>query len=333
MQQCQEKIHQLSYILDSYKIPAVCSGLLEIGQIDRFQLTVGNNFRFNKLNSISRELMLGMKSYSLPTYSINNGFVNIDLINRKLFIPTLTLAHSIKNKPFNNEIVPAYIGLSQTGEPIVFDITKNPHLLIGGATGSGKSTLLHNLIFNILKYSEAELLIIDTKGVEFNSYTTLNKRATVINTINDSREVLNYLIYTMEKRFNILKNDPNKLFKPIIFLIDEFADLIMQFQSKDLNILLCRILQKCRAANIYGILATQRPSFDILTGNIKANFPARISLKTASSVDSKVIINKHGAENLNIGQGLITNYKFNLNKIHIFYSNISDINEALETSA
>jgi len=230
--------------------------------------------------------------------------------------------------------VPMYLGSSVNGQDMWVDMAKNPHLLIAGCTGSGKSTLLQVIMANALRLPGVKICIVDSKNVEFKDYDrfdNINVATDYISAIN----LLSILIDEMEFRYKLMNTKeissssygPNsEEFPHILFIIDEFADLIMQDDSKVFYNRLCRLAQKSRAAGIYCILATQRPSVDVLRGSIKANFPARISCQVASGVDSKVILDTGGAELLaGCGDAIIKNYNNNYQRFQVAYTTPEEV--------
>lgn len=323
--------------LKSYAINAKCVHLSNEGCVDTFYVQILDGFRINKLTSLSKELMLMLKAQMVPIFNIIPGsqLIKIEVIGEKIATSSLCTSF-VHNEYFGFDNLTLKIGNSFKNTPLFFDLDKNPHMLIGGSTGSGKSSLLHNIITNLLLRTAADIYIIDTKGVEFQHYLNLGKRVCLANSYKDFIKILEYLIHIMELRFDLLKNNPdinpinNSYFSPITLIIDEFADLIMYDEHSKAEKLLCRLAQKCRAASIFCILATQRPSADIITGLIKANFPARIACKTASKIDSRIILDRNGAENLgNIGEAIINNYKYEFERFKIYYSPISEIKKIL----
>jgi len=192
-------------------------------------------------------------------------------------------------------------------------IHKNPHLIVAGSTGSGKSTLLHNIIsgaiyLNLCNARSINIHLIDPKRVEFSFYNTISN-VNIVNNYSDTIVLFRQLVKSMEETYKQLEQIGMKsvencyhLFRQNLIVIDEMADLSMQDEDKTLHNLIVTIAQKGRAAGFYIVLATQRPSVDVLPGIIKANFPARIACKTATKTDSKVVLDKHGAESL-MGRG------------------------------
>jgi len=187
--------------------------------------------------------------------------------------------------------------------------------LIGGTTGSGKSVLLHSFILSLLG-SDAVLHLVDPKMVEFGAYDKLESVKSIVHSAEEAGEVIEEVRSLMEARFVCLHKsgtrnvidynkrvDNRNRMRPVVVVVDEWADIVLQ--DKDIQKTLCLVAQKGRAAGISIILATQRPSCRVISGLIKANFPGRIALKVASAVDSRVILDRNGAEKItDIGTGL-----------------------------
>lgn len=215
----------------------------------------------------------------------------------------------------------AALGMDVGGNPIHFDISKMPHLLIAGTTGSGKSICINCIILSILykaKPEEVKLILIDPKKVEFNMYKNIpHLYCPIVSEPKKAAGALSSAVAEMERRFELIEqagvrdigsynavaeSDPELEFMPhMVIIIDELADLMMTARD-EVETSICRIAQKARAAGIHMILGTQRPSVDVITGLIKANVPSRIACTVMSQVDSRTIIDVAGAENL-IGRG------------------------------
>ncbi len=225
--------------------------------------------------------------------------------------------------------IPIMLGQTVSGDNVVCDLTKMPHCIIAGATGSGKSVCINSIVMSILmtaRPDEVRLLLVDPKKVELSSYANLpHMIAPVITEAHGAYAALNWLVKEMADRYEMLKRlklrnitgfnhrryNPEKEAEMemqiprkmpyIVAIIDEFADLMMA-SSSDLETPIARIAQMARAVGIHLILATQRPSREVITGLIKANFPSRISFKVASRVNSQIILDENGAESL-LGNG------------------------------
>ncbi len=221
------------------------------------------------------------------------------------------------------------LGKTVTGEDVLCDLTKMPHCLIAGATGSGKSVCINTILMSILMNltpDEVRLILIDPKKVELTPFSHLpHLIAPVITEAKDAYGALQWLVKEMQFRYEVFKRlgvrnvaafnqrkvdkdfeatlelqVPEKMFF-IVCIIDEFADLMMT-SSADLETPIARIAQMARAVGIHLILATQRPSREVITGLIKANFPTRISFKVSSRINSQIILDDNGAESL-LGNG------------------------------
>ena len=208
-------------------------------------------------------------------------------------------------------ILPILLGVNIKAEPIFADLTKMPHLLVGGTTGSGKSVGLNTFILSLIlakRSSELKLILIDPKKIEFSIYNNQEYLyCPVVTENNEAIDVLSHLTTLMDERYTLFSkkfcknledyNQKSTQKLPyIVCVIDEFADLV-SVNSKVQNDVV-RLAQKARAAGIHLILATQRPSVDVVSGVLKANFPTRLAYKVASSTDSRTILDQTGAENL-----------------------------------
>lgn len=211
--------------------------------------------------------------------------------------------------------LPICLGADIKGVPLFADLAKMPHLLIGGTTGSGKSVGLNTFILSLVaakKPSDVKFVMIDPKKIEFSIYNDKKYlMGPVITESNDAVKVLSLLAKEMDNRYekfaeNMVKNlaeyneNGDGHLPYIVCVIDEFADLMATDKEVEKDVM--RLAQKARAAGIHLLLATQRPSVDVVTGVLKANFPTRLAYKVASRVDSQTIIDMPGAENL-IGRG------------------------------
>lgn len=264
--------------------------------------------------------------------------------------------HNMKKKPQ----IPIFLGKSVSGGIVISDLSKMPHCLIAGATGSGKSVCINTIVMSILMTSspeEVKLLMIDPKKVELTQYSELpHMIAPVITEAHGAYAALQWLVKEMQNRYELLKqlglrnitafnkrkiNEelessigitiPEKM-SMIVAIIDEFADLMM-VSSSDLETPIARIAQMARAVGIHLILATQRPSREVITGIIKANFPCRIAFKVSSRINSQIILDEIGAENL-LGCGdllFLPPGTAQLIRAQGSYISDEDINKTLET--
>ena len=293
--------------------------------------------RIAKIRNLESDIMLSLKATGIRIIAPipGKGTIGIEVPNEK---PQIVSMHSvIASKKFQEEekyVLPVALGRTITNEVFMFDLAKTPHLLVAGATGQGKSVGLNAIITSLLykKHpSELKFVLIDPKSVEFSIYAALEKhymakmpdQDDII--ITDSTKViqtLNSLVIEMEDRYKLLKSahcrniveynekfvnrqlnlEKGHRFLPyIVIVIDEFGDFKM-VAGKEVETPIARIGQKGRAAGMHMILATQRPSVDIITGVIKANAPSRIAFRVLSMVDSRTILDAPGANQL-VGKG------------------------------
>jgi S-DNA-T family DNA segregation ATPase FtsK/SpoIIIE len=223
--------------------------------------------------------------------------------------------------------IPILLGKTVSGDNVITDLTRMPHCLIAGATGSGKSVCINTIVMSILMNAspnDVKLILIDPKKVELTQYSSLpHMIAPVVTEPNGAYAAMQWLVREMKHRYDILKysqtrnilafnSRKNKQIKDapfeipehlplIVTIIDEFADLMM-VSSSDLETPIARIAQMARAVGIHLVLATQRPSREVITGIIKANFPSRVAFKVASRINSQIILDENGAESL-LGNG------------------------------
>ncbi len=290
-----------------------------------YEISLEPGTKISKLKNLEDniKLALGVKDIRMQTPIIGKTLVGIDVPNKqKRLVSFRDVYYGSKyaNSDLNFDYkkgVNIYFGQDAYGQPLYFDLTKAPHLLVAGSTGSGKSVAMNSILASILMDNSPEkvkLLLIDPKMVEFTPFHAMPHLITPI--ITDTTKVnfaLELVIEEMEKRYKLMSekfvrnigeyNDkfPNNKLPYIVVVIEELADLMIT-SSKVIEQSIIRITQKARAAGIHMIIATQRPSVDIITGLIKANVPSRVAFTVASNVDSRTILDQTGAEKL-IGEG------------------------------
>lgn len=312
------KYHPVDYankILQSFNLTARCINFKQVRNISIFDLKLPPGAKVRELRAYSEELALALRSKTLPLFRLDpiQGIVKMELVNTDSSRLDLLPNFLKKKLPAGN--LPFYLGNATTGKDIWLDLVKCPHMIVAGATCSGKSTFLHTLIANAVCFNNVMIHILDTKNVEYNNYSEVFPQ---IKTFTDYDTIYYYmeaLIGEMEHRYDFIQRHPEKIehIPYLLLVIDEFADLIMQDRNKAFYKYLCMLSQKCRAARIHIVLATQRPSVEILSGAIKSNYPTRIAFRTASSVDSRIILDANGAELLaGNGDGLIRSYEHSL---------------------
>lgn len=287
-----------------------------------YELQPAPGIKLSKIVSLSDNISLSLASSDIRIEAPIPGksVVGIEVPNNKK--DNVLLKEIILSEAYTelDSKIPLALGKDVSGQAIVSTIDKMPHLLIAGATGSGKSVCINTIIMSILYKSSPEdvkLLLIDPKVVELNIYNGIPHL--LIPVVTDAKKAafaLNWAVEEMEKRYKLfaennvrdIKSYNNKLdanneekLPMIVIIIDELADLMM-VAAQEIEDYICRLAQMARAAGMYLIVATQRPSVDVITGTIKANIPSRISFAVSSQIDSRTILDMGGAEKL-LGKG------------------------------
>lgn len=275
--------------------------------------------KINRVVSLSDDLALALKAQSVRVSPIpGRAVLGIEVPNKQR--ETVSLREILSSEGFQKSRSKLTLGLGKeiAGSPIIADLSRMPHLLVAGATGSGKSVSINSMIMSILYKAaptEVKMLMVDPKLIELSAYEHIpHLISPVITSPKEAAEALKKMVIEMERRyrflaersarniesFNLQAKDEEQL-PYIIIIIDELADLMFTAPN-DVEDSIARLAQMGRASGIHLILATQRPSVDVITGIIKANFPARIAFQVSSKVDSRTILDGHGAEQL-LGRG------------------------------
>ncbi len=297
--------------------------------VTTFEYEPAVGVKLNKIVNLVDDLTLAMRTISLRIIAPIPGkpVVGIEVPNvRRKIVKFKEIATSLDFLSTDNNL-PLCLGKGTHGEPVSIGLDKMPHLLIAGATGTGKSVALNTMICSLLYKltpKQVRLILVDPKGVELSSYSGIPHLITpVVTDVKVVIDTLAWIVQEMKNRYKLfterrvkhivdynnkakIKNSQsgNKYEKIpyIVVVIDELADLMMMSSSSNVEAALSKIAQMARAAGIHLILATQRPSSDVLTGTIKANFPARLTFKVSSKIDSRTIVDTNGAESL-LGNG------------------------------
>jgi S-DNA-T family DNA segregation ATPase FtsK/SpoIIIE len=275
--------------------------------------------KINKVVSLSDDLTLGLKAQNIRVSPIpGKATIGIEVPNRQREVVSLREIVTSENFKKGHSKLTLALGKDIFGNPVVADLAKMPHLLVAGATGAGKSVSINSMVMSILYKagpSEVKMLMIDPKLLELSMYEDIpHLLSPVITNPKKAAEALRKMVFEMERRyrllaekgsrniesFNLQASEEDKLPYIIVF-IDELADLMFA-SSNEVEDSITRLAQMARAAGIHLIIATQRPSVDVITGLIKANFPARISFQVFSKIDSRTILDTQGAEQL-LGKG------------------------------
>lgn len=314
----------LRVTLEEFNIQAEVTGIRKGPVITMFEILPAPGVKLAKITNLADNIALRLAASSVRIVAPIPGkhAVGIEIPNKRRNI--VSFAELIMEKEFTSSEhqIPVALGKDIPGDAQIVDLTKTPHLLIAGATGSGKSVCVNSIICSILYRrtpDEVKMILIDPKIVELKFYNDIPHLLTpVITDPKKAFQALQYCLYEMERRYSLLdslqvrdvssynekikaRNLAAEKLPYIVVLIDEFADL-MQTTGKELESTVARLAAMSRAVGIHIVLATQRPSTDVITGLIKANIPSRIAFMVASKVDSRIIIDAIGAEKL-LGRG------------------------------
>ncbi|GAB6182936.1 DNA translocase FtsK [Thermodesulfovibrio hydrogeniphilus] len=287
--------------------------------VTMYEFEPASGIKLSKIVTLSDDLALTLKAQSIRIYPIpGKSTIGIEVPNRKREVVWLgeIIASDVYQKSISH--LTLALGKDIYGNPVVTDLAKMPHLLVAGATGSGKSVCLNTMILSLLYKATPDnvrLILIDPKMLELSSYENIpHLMSPVITDPKEASDALKKVIVEMERRYKHLASrgfrniqsynqsvsDEEKM-PYVVVIIDEFADLMFTAPT-DVEQAVTRIAQMARASGIHLVIATQRPSVDVITGIIKANFPARIAFQVSSRIDSRTILDTQGAEKL-LGMG------------------------------
>ena len=290
--------------------------------VSTFEFKPAANVKVSKILNLQDDLAMALSAETIRIQAPIPGkdVVGIEIPNER--VDTIYLRELLDDKLFKDSASPLTIALGKdiVGKPFITDLKKLPHLLIAGTTGSGKSVGINAMILSLLYKNSPDqlrLLMIDPKMLEFSIYNDIPHLLTpVITKPKQAIVSLNNMVNEMERRYELMaesrtknienynekvKREGGEHFPYIVVIIDELADLMMT-SGKDVELSIARLAQKSRACGIHLIIATQRPSVDVVTGLIKANLPSRISYRVGQKIDSKIILDQMGAESL-LGRG------------------------------
>ncbi len=317
-----EKILALEETLASFGIEAKVVGVERGPRVTRFEIVPPPGIRINRITNLADNIALSLAALDVRVEAPvpGKGVVGIEVPNRELVL--VELREIIESDAFRKSKSPLTFALGRdiTGHPRCADLSRMPHLLIAGATNSGKSVCINTLLCSILMRAtpqQVKLLLVDPKRVELSLFQHIpHLIAPVAYDAKHAAGLLRWAIREMEQRYEMFAdkgvrnivgfNEQSRLEKLeelpyIVIIIDELADLMMQ-AAAEFEASICRIAQLARATGIHLVVATQRPSVNVITGTIKANIPSRIAFAVASQVDSRTILDMNGAERL-VGQG------------------------------
>lgn len=325
LEEMQQGANLLLKTLESFGIKAEVTNIVRGPAVTRYELLPAAGVRISKIEGLEKDIKLRMAAESIRMEAPIPGKTAIgievpnsakSMVTMREIIDTDTYREGSKKSKIS-----VALGKDITGKIITADIAKMPHLLVAGTTGSGKSVCLNSMIISILYNAtpdEVKLVMIDPKAVEFTVYNGIAHLATPV--VSDKRKAagaLGWAVSEMEKRYKLftengvrdikgfnklcsVKKDMEKMHQIVIF-IDELSDLMMT-SPKEVEDSICRLAQMARAAGIHLVVATQSPRVDVITGLIKANIPSRIALKVSQQTESRIILDRGGAEKL-LGNG------------------------------
>ena len=320
--------------LESFNIEAQIIGIVRGPSVTRFELSIPRGIKLSRITALSDDIALSLGAANVRIAPIPDKVaVGIEVPNKT--VNTVYIRECIASPAFTNarSRLSFAVGKDITGKPVIGDIAKMPHMLIAGTTGSGKSVCINSMLISILYKStpeEVRLIMVDPKMVELGNYNGIPHL--LIPVVTDPKKAagaLNWAVGEMERRYKLFADhqvrnlvgyndlmraekakaeqeeggtpEQYQVLPQIVIVIDELADLMM-VAAKEVETSICRIAQKARAAGMHLVVATQRPSADVITGIMKANIPSRIAFAVASQIESRIILDTTGAEKL-IGKG------------------------------
>lgn len=316
----EEHKAQLDDAFYHFNVPAKVENVVVGPSVTRFELSVEKGVKVSRITNLQDDIKMALaaKDIRIEAPIPGTSLVGVEVPNVETRNVNLSEVLFSKKMKFAESKLTVALGARINNEPMIMDLAKMPHGLIAGATGSGKSVCINSILVSLLyrnNPNELKLLLIDPKMVELAPYNDLpHLIAPVITDVKAATESLKWVVEEMERRYKIFadihvrnitaynqKVSYVERLPKIIIVIDELADLMMM-SPQDVEHAIARIAQKARAAGIHMILATQRPSVNVITGLIKANVPTRIAFMVSSAVDSRTIIDSGGAEKL-LGNG------------------------------
>jgi len=313
---------KLEETLKSFRLDAKVTNICRGPVVTRYEVVPAAGVRVSKISSLTDDIALNLAAQSIRIEAPIPGkaAVGIEVPNSE--VSHVYLKELVDSKEFRNgtSFLDFSLGKDIAGKKIFADIAQMPHLLVAGATGSGKSVCINSIIMSILYNATPEdvrMIMIDPKVVELSVFNNIpHLLVPVVTDPRKSASALNWAVVEMQRRYKVLAakgirdlkgyndlafNEGQEKIPQILVIIDELADLMM-VAPKEIEDSICRIAQLGRAAGIHLVIATQRPSVDVITGTIKANIPSRIAFAVSSATDSRTILDMGGAEKL-LGKG------------------------------
>jgi S-DNA-T family DNA segregation ATPase FtsK/SpoIIIE len=325
-----EHARTLEQTLESFGIQASVVHATQGPAVTRYELEPAPGVKISRIVSLSDDIALKLAAPSIRIEAPIPGksVIGIEVPNKEVFGVTLREVLESSEYQSSSSLLTVALGKDITGQAIMADLAKMPHLLVAGATGSGKSICINILISSILFRAHPDcvkFLLIDPKVVELSNYNGIpHLVAPVVTEPKKAASALKWTVQEMERRYALFaaagardvtrynEINPEEKLPLIVVIIDELADLMM-VAPVDVEDSICRLAQMARASGIHLVIATQRPSVDVITGTIKANIPSRISFSVSSQIDSRTILDMAGAEKL-LGKGDMLYYPIGATK-------------------
>ena len=355
----QKIIDRIEEKLLEFKIDGKIINVLKGPVVDTFELELGSGVKVSKVTSSAEDLSLALYGAPIRIVYPMKGRTTVGIEVPRNPREVIYLDELLNTREFKNtaDRLPLAMGKDAFGLPFIVDLVGMPHMLVAGATGAGQSVFINTILVSLLVKKtpeEMKLILIDPKQLELALYSTLPHL--IMPVVTDAKRASLSLLWAvdeMERRYSVLKEvgvrnidgyneklaaDPNIVgsiqhhFKDdernfklpyIVIIVDEFADLILTKAGKEIENNICRLAAKARAAGIHLIIATQRPSVDVITGLIKSNFPTRVSFRVTTSIDSRTILNSVGAERL-LGKGDML-YKHGVDTVRVHSSFVDEV--------
>ena len=320
--------HRIDDVLTAFKIGHDVITSKSGPTVTQFEFNIDYGVRAAKLRNLKDEFSMALGSNNVRVIApTERGTIGVEVPNReRVVIPMTEMLYTDEYMQSDMEL-PIILGRKVDCNVFMADLAEMPHLLVAGATGMGKSVGLNVIISSLINKKspdELKLILIDPKQVELTIYDAIKKpylaklhkdSEAIITEVDEAQETLRAVCEMMDNRYSKLKQESVRNIKEYnysvekgyvkgekmpysVVIIDEYGDLVMQANGKTMEKYICRIAQKARAVGIHMIISTQRPSTDVVTGNIKANFPTRIAFRTVTGTDSRVILDRIGAEKL-----------------------------------
>lgn len=343
--------------LNEFKISAKIINVLKGPVVDTFEMELGEGVKLSKVLGLSDDIGLALNGVPIRIVYPLRGRSTIGIEVPRNPREIIYLDDVLKTKEFSKtqHRLPVAMGKDAFGEVKFVDLASMPHMLVAGATGAGKSVFINTMLVSLivkLAPRDLKLILIDPKQLELATYERLpHLLMPVVTDAKIASIAMLWLVQEMERRYSILKNmgvrnidgfntkvkkagpadlqkinkyyedqsDPGYELPYIVCIIDEFADLILTTNGKDIEVNVNRIAAKARAAGIHLVVATQRPSTDVITGTIKANFPTRVAFTVTTGIDSRTILEQYGAEKLLKRGDMLYKHGVDLFRLHSAY--------------